>query len=50
MEMSQGNSLYSYLKQTTSFCFQKWRQEGRTDCFWDASTSKGVGKDVGEMV
>jgi hypothetical protein len=29
METSQGNSLYSYLKQTETPLFQKWRRKAK---------------------
>jgi hypothetical protein len=39
MEMSQGNSLHSYLKQAKMsffflFLLQNWRKEGRTGPAW----------------
>jgi hypothetical protein len=49
MEMSQGNSLYSYLKQTnTSFFFfyEIREQEDRTGPVWGAGSS-GKREDVG---
>jgi hypothetical protein len=34
MEMSQGNSLYSYLKQTKMSFFKNRGQEGKTSPVW----------------
>jgi hypothetical protein len=55
MEMSQGNSLYSYVKKQKChffFLLQKnGEQEGRTDPVWGVSTSRrreDVGKGVEE--
>jgi hypothetical protein len=47
MEMSQGNSLYSYLKQTKNvFCFfyKMGEQEGRTGPVWGQVVGKGYGR------
>jgi hypothetical protein len=47
MKMSQGNTLYSYLKQTKYHIFYKNGQlEGRTDPVWGIGTS-GRGEDMG---
>jgi hypothetical protein len=51
MEMLQGNSLYSYLKQTKNvifFLFYKIReQEGRTGPVLGEFGTSGRGEDVG---
>jgi hypothetical protein len=51
MEMSQGNSLYSYLKQKIHFVFYRnGEQEGRTGSAWGIGTCgrrEKVGEDVG---
>jgi hypothetical protein len=51
MEMSQGNSLYSYLKQTKMSFFlhlQSQKQEGRTGPSWGGIGTIGKGKEVGK--
>jgi hypothetical protein len=45
MEMSQGNSLYSYRKQTKMSFFKKREQEGKTGSVWGVSIS-GRGDDI----
>jgi hypothetical protein len=35
MEISQGNSLYSHLKQTKISFFKNRGQEGKTDPVWE---------------
>jgi hypothetical protein len=47
MEMSQRNSLYSYLKQTKVFFFFLLLQNQRTGSVWGAGIS-GKGEDVGK--
>jgi hypothetical protein len=48
MEMSQENSVYSYLKQIKmSFSSQSAEQEGKTGPVWRVGTSAG-GKNVGK--
>jgi hypothetical protein len=48
-EMSQENSLYSYIKQTKrSFYFSFAEQEGRTGPVWWGADTSGRGEDVGK--
>jgi hypothetical protein len=41
--MSQGNSLYSYLKQRKMLLFKNREQEGKTGYFWGL-VPVGVGR------
>jgi hypothetical protein len=43
MEMSQGNSLYRYLKQTKMSFFKNREQEGKTGHAWGLVTVGGGG-------
>jgi hypothetical protein len=43
MEVSQGNSLGSYLKQTTMSFFQKWRTGVKTCPVWGLTPVGGRG-------
>jgi hypothetical protein len=48
MEMSQGNTLYSYLKQKNVILFYEYgQQKSRTDSVWGIGTS-GRGRILGK--
>jgi hypothetical protein len=54
MEMSEGNSLCSYLKQTkmSGFCFvsENWRTGGRNRSFLGLFVTMSVGRSWGKCV